>query len=104
MTEELKEIRMKHEEKMEKIANKTWKWTLSRIFSSAFLKPFSVIGVLYIFNTWNGFNTIITYMITILEESGSAIDPDIGPIIVGSLRLITAGEFSICFVYVSAQL
>ena len=62
-----------------------------RIFSLAFLKPFSCVGILYIIYTLSGPDTIQIYLIYILEESGSSISPNIGPIISGSLGLFCAG-------------
>ena len=41
--------------------------------------------------TWNGFNNMLVYMIQILQESGSTISPDLGPTIVGSIRIGFAG-------------
>ena len=43
-------------------------------------------------NTWSGFNCLLVYMIEVLEKTGSNIDPNIGPIIVGSIRLAFAGN------------
>ncbi len=41
-------------------------------------------------STWTGVNTILNYMIVMLEEAGSSIDPEEAPIIVGSIRFGTA--------------
>ena len=71
--------------------SKTWTWTTKKLMSSSFLKPFSCIGILYILSEWGGSNIILSYMITILKESGSSIDPEDVPIYVGIIRLIIAG-------------
>ena len=68
-----------------------------RIFSLAFLKPFSCVGILYIIYTLSGPDTIQIYLIYILEESGSSISPNIGPIISGSLGLFCAGIIVITY-------
>ena len=73
----------------------SWMWTFQRIFSSSFLKPFSCIGILYMLVAWTGFNTILTYMIDILNDSGSTIEPDMGPMIVGGVRIIFASKCTI---------
>ena len=92
MTEEFDEIKLKHEsKKSQQKANQSWKFTVQRIFSSAFFKPFSCVGIIYVINTWSGFNCLLVYMIEVLEKTGSNIDPNIGPIIVGSIRLAFAG-------------
>ena len=89
--EELTEIEVKHESKQTAQAQSNWKFTISRIFSIAFFKPFSCVGILYIIGTWTGFNCLLVYMITFLEETGSSFDPRIGPIVVGGLRVAFAG-------------
>ena len=43
-------------------------------------------------NSWMGFGPLITYTIEILEEAGSTIDPNIGLIAVGAIRLVFAGK------------
>ena len=93
ITEEFDEIKLKHESKKSRQkANQSWKFTVQRIFSSAFFKPFSCVGIIYVINTWSGFNCLLVYMIEVLEKTGSNIDPNIGPIIVGSIRLAFAGN------------
>ena len=92
VSEEFNEIQQKHESKKSQHSKQSWKFTVQRIFSSAFFKPFSCVGILYIINTWSGFNSLLVYMIDILDETGSNIDPNIGPIVVGSTRLAFAGK------------
>ena len=87
ITNELNEIRHKHQEKVEKSQEKA-PWT--KIFSMAFLKPFSCIGVLYCISTLHGFNCLLVYMVTIFEETGSTFDIELGPILVGSVRVAVA--------------
>lgn len=58
----------------------------------AFFKPFSCIGILYTLCEWNGISPVLIYMIHILEKSGSSIDAELSPIIIGGIRLITAGR------------
>jgi hypothetical protein len=103
VSKEFNEIRRKHQSKIENVT-KSWKGTLKRMASMAFLKPFSCIGILYLLGTWNGFNVIINYMITIIKESGSSIDPEICPIIVGSIRVLTAGLSSLLMYRVSPKI
>ena len=92
VTEEIEEIKNKHSAKLEQQGEcKSWSWTLQRLFSTSFLRPFSCIGILYMLVTWNGFNNMLVYMIQILQESGSTISPDLGPTIVGSIRIGFAG-------------
>ena len=85
---ELDEIHQKH---LEKEGQNSWKWVLQRICSKAFLKPFSCIGVLYILITWVGMDIVMSYMVSILHETGSNFDPTIGPILAGIVRTSAAG-------------
>ena len=64
--------------------------------SKSFLKPFSCVGILFIFSEWSGYNAFLNYMIEVLETSGFDLDPRIGPIIVGSIRLFFAGKYFVC--------
>ena len=84
ITEEIGEIQQRHVSKQQ-MQSVTWAWTLKRLFSASFVKPFLCVGLLNILSKLSGSNVITYYMITILEESGSSIDPNIGPIIAGSL-------------------
>ena len=68
------------------------KQTFNKILSKSFLKPFSCVGILFIFSEWSGYNAYLNYMIEVLETSGFDLDPRIGPIIVGSIRLFFAGK------------
>ena len=54
---------------------------LQRLFSKAFLKPFMCSGVIYMIFTVSGFDIIIIYMVTILQETGSRVDPNIGTMV-----------------------
>ena len=70
----MNEIKQKHHEKIERTEHQSLAWVLKRIFSRAFLKPFSCVGSLYLITTWHGFNCIIVYMISILDDTGSSFD------------------------------
>ena len=74
VNDELNEIRQKHQEKIDKSKHQSWAWILKRIFSNAFLKPFSCVGSLYLITTWHGFNCIMVYMISVLNDTGSSFD------------------------------
>ena len=75
-------------------------WILRRLFSKAFFQPFLCSGVLYMIFCISGFSVIIIYMVTILEETGSGLDPKNGPVIVGSVRaaLSCLGPFVITII------
>lgn len=85
ISEEIQEIQSKHLKKLAQAKNSiSW----NKIFSSSFLKPFSCVGLLCIFSIMSGYNVITSYMISILEESGSSVDPNLGPILTGSIGLV----------------
>ena len=91
---EINEIQEKH---LEKQANmeKNWDWTIRRLLSPAFLKPFSCIGVLWTLNTFSGFLVFSNYQYDIMEISGSTIDPGIAPLTIGIIRLLLIGIYSV---------
>ena len=93
ISEEFEEIKEKRQSKVEMQGEKqSWNWTFKQLMSSSFLKPYSCVGVLYILCDWSGFSAFSTYMVQILKESGLSIDPRIGPITIGSIRLFFAGK------------
>ena len=94
ITEEFNEIQWKHELKKNQNKQKSWKFVIQRMFSMAFFKPFSCVGILHMMNTLLGFNPLLTYTIEILDEAGSNIDPHMGLIIIGSIRIVFAGKIS----------
>ena len=91
VSDEFNEIQKKYEDKNEN-NKESWKFIVKRIFSKAFLKPFSCVGILCIINAWVGFFQIQVFMIEILEKSGSSIDPKIAPTLTGFVRLTFAGN------------
>ena len=93
-SEELNEIKKKHESKQKENTGQSWSFVVRRIFSMAFLKPFLCVGILHLNSTWGGFTQIQIFMLDILERSGSTIDPKMGPIVIGVTRLIFADYFS----------
>ena len=75
---EFNEIHQRH---LSKDKNQSCSWMLQRLFSKAFLKPFMCSGVIYMIFTVSGFDIIIIYMVTILQETGSSVDPNIGTMV-----------------------
>ena len=96
ITDEFNEIQQKHESKKCQYTKNSWSFTIKRMFSPAFLKPFSCVGILYMINSWLGFSPLMTFSFEILEKAGSNIDPGIGLIIIGSIRVLFAGMNKIC--------
>ena len=87
--EELDEIHQRHLHKQHTEIGLTL--IFKRLFSRAFFKPFLCIGVTNIFFTMCGFDILQTYMVSVLEDSGSSIDPELAPIIIGVTRVTFAG-------------
>ena len=75
---EFNEIHQRH---LSKDKNQSCSWMLQRLFSKAFMKPFMCSGVIYMIFTVSGFDIIIIYMVTILQETGSSDDPNIGTMV-----------------------
>ena len=93
INEEFNEIKQKHETKKAQYKEQSWKFALKRIFSPAFLSPFTCVGILYSLNAWLGFSPLVTYTFEILDEAGTSIEPGIGLIIIGSIRIVFAGTY-----------
>ena len=93
ISDEFNEIQLKHESKKGQESKQSWIFTVQRTFSVAFFKPFMCVGILFIFTSLSGVSVLFIYMTDILTEAGSSIDPNIGPIVVGSCRLVFAGMY-----------
>ena len=91
ITDEYDEIQQKHESKQSQHSKNWWKFTFKKIFSSAFFKPFSCIGIVLALNEVLGFGPLMTYIIEIFDETGCSVDPGIGLVIIASIRVVTAG-------------
>ena len=91
VSEEFNEIQQKHESKQSQRSKNWWKFTIKKIFSSTFFKPFSCIGIVFALNEWLGFGPLMTYLFEIFDETGSSFDLGIGLIVIASIRVMTAG-------------
>ena len=58
--------------------------------SPAFLKPFACIGIINVLTILAGFAVLANYVSEFMAESGSKIDPTLGPMIIGWMRLVIA--------------
>jgi len=59
---------------------------LGKLTSRQFLLPFFRIGLLMWLSQWAGIHVITTYMVTIFQQSGSSVDPQLAPIIVSCIQ------------------
>jgi hypothetical protein len=69
---------------------KEWNASVKRIFSSAFLKPFSCVGALFILFRLSGYSMVVHYTTSYLETAGAKMDPMLGTVLVGLFRLLAA--------------
>jgi len=93
ITQEISEIIEKNESKIEQNKGKSAsgpQYLFRRMKSRAFFKPFSIIGVLFALQEANGVNSMLVYLVQILEMSGSTVEPKFGTILAGVCRLVTA--------------
>ena len=90
IAQEIDEIHQKH---LSKDESQSFIWIFKRMFSSAFMKPFLCNGVLRMFFALCGFDILNLFMIQILTDTGSSVDPKLGPVIVGSVRMFLAGKY-----------
>ena len=87
---EMEEIKQRKAEKLAKSQN-SFNFTIKRLFSKAFLKPYSCIGIIWSLKMLGGFPALTAYLISIMAESGSDLDPNLGSMIIGILAIIIAG-------------
>jgi hypothetical protein len=89
LEEEIREI-TEANNKRTGVKNREWNASVKRIFSSAFLKPFSCVGALYILFRLSGYSIVTHYTTSYLETAGAKMDPMLGTVLVGSVRLLAA--------------
>ena len=65
-----------------------WTTTIRRIFSSAFFRPFSCVGILFLIQQWGEFSNLMIHMIEIFKDSNlTVVEPTLAPVIVGSVQV-----------------
>ena len=84
--QEMSDIQQKYLEKKVKMKSQSFQ----RILSPAFLKPFTCIGIINVLTILAGFAVLANYVSEFMTESGSDIDPTIGPMVIGWMRLVIA--------------
>ena len=90
ISEEISEIQLKHLTKNANVKNKLT-WTLQRLCSKAFWKPFSCIGIIWTLSVLSGTFVFSNYLYDIMEESGSETPLSTVTMTVGIIRLVLAG-------------
>ena len=88
--QEMSDIQQKYLEKKAKMKSQSCHWTIQRILSPSFLKPFTCIGIINVLTILAGFAVLANYVSEFMRESGSDIDPTIGPMVIGMMRLLIA--------------
>ena len=104
ITEELNEIQEKHKSKMIQKDSQSWKWTLNRLTSNAFWKPYMSVGILVALTPLSGFDSCIVYMIPIMKDAGYSYDPEFVPTMVGTVRVICAALIPLCIQKMSPKI
>ena len=93
ISREFNEMLKKHQSKPE---SKSISYVLQRLTSRAFLKPYMCIGVIEALFNVCGFEVTLIYMVDLLKDTGSSIDPSLGPVIMGVSRIIISGNTLFC--------
>ena len=91
ISKEIFEIQLQHLEKKAIKKSTSWNWTLSRLCSMSFLKPFCCIGMLSSLTMVSGLCVLSNYLSEFMDESGSNIEPSVGQLTIGIIRLIIVG-------------
>ena len=89
ISNEYHEMMTKHQSKPE---SKSVLYVLQRLSSKAFLKPYMCIGVIEALFNVCGFEVTLIYMVNLLKDTGSSIDPSLGPVIMGVSLIIMSGK------------
>ena len=92
VSNEYNEMLKKHQSKPE---SKSVSYVLQRLTSKAFLKPYMCIGVIEALFNVCGFEVTLIYMVDLLKDTGSSIDPSLGPVIMGICRIVMSGNNSL---------
>ena len=87
---EINEIKKKRSEKLMQGQGTDKAWILKRLMSKPFLYPFGIIVGMRTFAQWSGMPILTFYMVTVVKESGTNLDPKLAPIFVGIARVITS--------------
>ena len=87
---EIEEIQKKRWEKQKQGQDTDKAWVLKRLMSKAFLSPFTIIVGIRTLGQGSGMTILTFYMVTVVKESGTTMDPKLAPIFVGIARVITA--------------
>lgn len=89
--EEFEEIMSKRD--MRRAENAGNRYSIaSRLARSTFLKPFCIVGGLRLMLAWTGQPVLSAYLVTIFDvvNEKTGMDPKLGPIYIGSGRLVAA--------------
>jgi hypothetical protein len=62
--------------------------TLKRLASKAFWRPFMSVGVIGVILQLGEYCNIMLYMISIFKQTNSSIEPQLAPVIAGSIQVI----------------
>ena len=89
VTDEIKEICDRKSVKKSQ-DKKSLNQIFSQCFTVTFWKPFRCIGIIWSLNMLGGMPALVNYLIPIMEESGSDLDPSLAPMIIGILIMVIA--------------
>ena len=88
ISEEFDELSKQIEKKAVARVATGWTTTIRRIFSSAFFRPFSCVGILFLIQQWGEFSNLMIHMIEIFRDSNlTVVEPTLAPVIVGSVQV-----------------
>ena len=93
ITDELNEMidRKQKKQSLMTSSSGSWTWIAKRLMSPAYLRPFMCVGVIKIIMTWGGINILMMFMVNVFRESKSSVDPELAPVFVGIVRVLSSG-------------
>ena len=72
---EIDEMRAKRREKQSQGQGTDRAWVIKRLMSRAYLHPFTIIFGLRTLGQWSGMPILTFYMVTVVKDSGTNLDP-----------------------------
>ena len=78
---EIDEMRAKRGEKQSQGQGTDRAWVIKRLMSRAYLHPFTIIFGLRTLGQWSGMPILTFYMVTVVKDSGTNLDPRYGQLV-----------------------
>ena len=76
---------------------------ISIVTSGQFWKPFSCVGIIFIFFQLSSFSILSNYAAPFLDRAGISLDPLLASVIIGLIRLVSSFSAFVLFLFASKR-